>query len=712
MTLDIRGSLKSTKLSRNPHVVFEELISNAIDSFLIRKSGGAAAKNLQIAITVEFFSVDLIDDLEDMSICCKDNGCGLGDEQLNAFLTKDTSYKDDLQIPGIGKCMGAGRIQFFHHFSDLELDSTYGINNGFIRRQVRYSEPKKQIDPQDFSSTSGKVDDLGTKIILKNLRMPVRERVLRKTPLSSLYSASLLKQQMLLTFLQRLVGLGDQVGDFEISFITRKWKNQKIVESSEQDDSLKRSDLPDVTKEQYLSVEECDSITGDGLGSYQNFKLSHYRLDAEKFSLRKNAVAFCAKSSPVKDVTPQYFRTRSEQINPVAGFYHFVLIESEYLDIHVNEQRDDFEGIPEEIPSGDFFSTEKISYTAIHDVIDPVIVEMVSPSDWNKAVVLQDIIDQFGISEAMLQDTSTRVRYGESAQVVAERVLKKYQEQVVDETSAIFKLKEEIKKTEPDTEEFREKINELAWKYTSSLKKFDMANLSQLIVRRAAIVEVLDLACGKRLSMQAVGEGVRRKDERIIHSVFFPMRKDSTEVNDHDMWLLSEEYHYYDYIASDVPLANISWEDGEKVFESDIDSEFQKLLSKRATDNSAKRPDIALFNKEGSAVIVEFKAPGVPMDEHIGDLVEYAHLLAAKSGRKLTKFYGYLIGDKVNPLRLNAWTPFSQGKGWFQSNPLVDPYNRQPLGETYFEILHFSDLIERAKKRIGIYKNKINLDLK
>ena len=712
MTLDIRGSLKGTKLSRNPYVVFEELISNAIDSFLIRKNSDVTAKNLQIDIAVDFFAADLIDGLEEMSISCKDNGCGLGNEQLDAFLTKDTSYKDDLPIPGIGKCMGAGRIQFFHHFSVLALDSTYRAGDTFIRRQMSYPEPKKQIDAQDFSANSGSGDNLGTSITLKNLRTPIRDRVLRKTLPSSLYSASVLKQQTLLTFLQRLVGLGDQVGDFEINFVSRQWRGGELVKSSEQNESLKRSDLPTVTTEKKISVEECDPITGDGLGTHQHFNLSHYRLDAQQYSLPKNAVAFCAKSSPIKDVTSQYFRTRAEQKNPAAGFFHFVLIESDYLDIHVNEQRDDFEGIPEEIPTGDFFSTEKISFAAIHEAIDPVIVDMVAPSDWNRVAVLQEAVDQFGISEAMLHDTSTRIRYGESAQVVAERVLKKYQEQVINETSAIFKLKEEIKQTEPDTDEFRSKINELAWKYTSSLKSFDMANLSQLIVRRAAIVEVLDLACGKKLAMQAVAEGVRRKDERIIHSVFFPMRKDSTEVIDHDMWLLSEEYNYYDYIASDVPLANIAWNNGDKVFESDIDVEFQKLLSKRVDDNEAKRPDIALFNKEGSAVIVEFKAPGVPADEHIGDLIEYSHLLAAKSGGKLRKFYGYLIGDTVNPLRLNGWTPFSAGKGWFQSNPLVDPFTRQPLGETYFEILHFNDVIERAKKRISIYQNKIKLDLK
>jgi hypothetical protein len=410
----------------------------------------------------------------------------------------------------------------------------------------------------------------------------------------------------------------------------------------------------------------------------------------------------------VKDITHRYLRTRSEQNNPVGGFHHIVLIESDYLDQHVNEQRDDFENIPAEIPSNDLFSSEKLSYAAIYDEIDPVIHDMVAPASWNKEEVIQEITDQFGISEGMLQDTSTRIVYGESAKSVADRVLKKYQERIVNETEEIFDLKEEVFKAEPDSEKFRQKINELAWKYTASLKNFDMANLSQLIVRRAAIVQILDLACGKNLAMQTVEEGRRRKDERIIHSIFFPMRKDNTEVADHDVWLLSEEYHYYDYIASDVPLAKILWEDGNAMFEHDIDEEFQSLLAKRTEENGGKRPDIALFNKEGSAIIVEFKAPGVSMDEHIGDLSEYAHLLASKSKGKLKKFYGYLIGDTVNPLRLAGWVRFPTGKGWFQTHPLQDPGTGQQLGETYFEILHFSDVIDRAKKRIGVYQNKLN----
>ena len=611
--------------------------------------------------------------------------------------------KDDLHISGIGKCKGAGRIQFFHHFSALSIDSTYQHESGVSRCEMRYSEPKKQIEIDDFNLRTGSENAIGTTIKLENFKEDVRKRISYGEPLSSLFSVSALRKQMLVAFLQRLVGLESRLGDFEIKFLTRHWK------SGEQSELLKRSDLPVVTEERDVDVEERDPQSGVSLGASQRFKLSHYQLDAGLYDLPRNAIAFCAKSSPVKDITAHYLRTKTEQNNPVGGYHHIVLIESDFLDQRVNEQRDDFDDIPDEIPSGEMFSDARISYTEIHDAIDPVIQKMVAPANWNKEQVLEEITTQFGISAAMLADTSTRIVYGEPAQTVVERVLKKYQERAIDDTAKMYALKEEIIKAEPDSEEFRVKINELSWKYAASLRSIDMVNLSQLIVRRAAIVEILDLACDKNLAMQATVEGRRRKDERIIHSIFFPMHKDSAECADHDIWLLSEEYHYYDYIASDMPLAAIAWNDDQKVFESDIDQKFQELLARRADDNGSKRPDIALFTKEGTATIIEFKAPGIPMDEHIGDLSEYAHLLAAKSGGKLKKFYCYLIGDTVNPLRLSGWTQFPVGKGWFQSSELRDPETRQQLGEIYSEILYFSDVVERAKKRIGVYQKKLNL---
>lgn len=708
MTLDIRGSLKNTRLSSNQYVVFEELISNAIDSFLIRKDSDPAIPNLLIDIQVEFFPTDFFDQQTDVSITCTDNGCGLGDEQLKAFLTKDTSYKDDLSIVGIGKCKGSGRIQFFHHFSNLEIESSYRSNDQIYTRKLSYNDAQKQIEGGDFKTRLNEEAVVGTKIHLFNLKSSTRNRIFHGENIQTIFSAKNLKNATLIAFIQRFISLENQLGDFVISFSS--WNRDKKEESLNEA-SLKRSDLPEISTKRDVHVQEQDPRSGDVLSTHKTLTLSHYKLDVKTYHLPKNAIALCAKSSPVKDITSRYLLSKTEQNSSIDGSYHIILIEGDVLDEHVNEQRDNFESIPEEIQAGDMFGMSTVSYQSIYESIDDVIAELITPMSWKKDVVVQEVTEIFGVSEAMLSDTGTRIKRGDTARAVTERVLKKYQERVINETAEIFDLKKEIIDTMPDTAEFRNKINELSWKYAASLKNFDMANLSQLIVRRSAIVEVLSLACEKRLSMQLIEDGKRRKDESIIHSIFFPMRQDSTEVKDHDIWLLSEEYQYYDYISSDKRLAHIQWDEKSNLFDADIDEEFQKLLKKRADENAEKRPDIALFNKEGAAIIIEFKAPGVSMDDHVGDLSHYAHLLAAKSGGRLKKFYGYLIGDTLEPMRLQNWNNFPTGKGYFSTSPLRDPKTSQSLGELYSEILFYDDIVDRAKKRIGIYQEKLNLNL-
>ena len=145
MTLDIRGSLKNTKMSSDGYVVLEELISNSIDAFLIRQHTDPQARSLAVSIEVEFTSTGLLTDSSGISITCTDNGCGFGDEQADAFVTKDTSYKDDLAIAGIGKCKGSGRIQYFHHFERVGVRSTFRTEAGVTTRTLAPDAGRRKI---------------------------------------------------------------------------------------------------------------------------------------------------------------------------------------------------------------------------------------------------------------------------------------------------------------------------------------------------------------------------------------------------------------------------------------------------------------------------------------------------------------------------------------------------------------------------------------
>lgn len=103
MTLDIRDSLKNTRKSKNALVVVDELMTNSIDAFFIRRATTDGDLSLETKFATKARKSDLLDQEYDLEIECVDNGRGLGPDQLKAFFTKNTSYKDGLSIPGIAK---------------------------------------------------------------------------------------------------------------------------------------------------------------------------------------------------------------------------------------------------------------------------------------------------------------------------------------------------------------------------------------------------------------------------------------------------------------------------------------------------------------------------------------------------------------------------------------------------------------------------------
>jgi hypothetical protein len=137
-----------------------------------------------------------------------------------------------------------------------------------------------------------------------------------------------------------------------------------------------------------------------------------------------------------------------------------------------------------------------------------------------------------------------------------------------------------------------------------------------------------------------------------------------------------------------------------------------ELFAHNNKTHEAKRPDIAIFTNEGAAIIIEFKAPDVGIQEHIPDLAQYARLLAAKSNGRIKKFYGYLIGCTLDPSRMSpSYTRFANGKGYFHSDKLVDHETNRVYGELYSEVLLYEHFIDRAELRLRVYKDKLKVQL-
>ncbi|WP_233081866.1 hypothetical protein [Rheinheimera soli] len=697
MTLDIRGGKKTTGISENRFVVFEELISNAIDSYLIRKDCYDDIPPLSIRFDIEVYPLDLVSGEQvGVKVVCKDNGAGLGDQQVKAFVTKDSTFKDDLKIKGIGKCFGSGRVQYFHFFEQLKIDSVFESDSKIFLRTLNVANNTREISEGSFLTSDAKERDIETTVSLTGLSREAARKHFSSGNIPTDFSARNLRHHIFITFLHRLIALKNVIGDFCIEVSTK-------IEGDEELQKITSEDLPENKPVSDIPI-ICSHGNADRIGEHK-LSVSLYEFFVDRHVGFEHEVALCANSSIVKSITRSFLKVQKDRKTSLDGKFYIILFESDYLERNVNVRRDSF-NIPLSCGSSEMFSHGP-SMEDIIESIEDFVLGLLTPTDFDRDALIKETGVKFGISSKMLFDARVKVKYGDTAEKIAKRVLKKYQEEIIDDTAEIFDLKQELLALDPRHSDFRDKVNEMSWKYTSTIKKMDMANLSQLVVRRSSMIEVLSLAVGKSLAVQTAGG--RKENEKIIHNIFFPTGKDSNDNIDHDIWILNEEYHYFDHIASDKALASIPWQGDELLFDADVDERLEELFRKNNKENGLKRPDIAIFNQEGAAIIIEFKAPGVELQEHDQDLIEYARLLAARSKGKINKFYGYLIGDSINENRLRGYTKFSSGRGYFGTDAVVDLNTRIQYGELYSEILFYEDFVDRAEKRLKVYKEKLGI---
>lgn len=123
------------------------------------------------------------------------------------------------------------------------------------------------------------------------------------------------------------------------------------------------------------------------------------------------------------------------------------------------------------------------------------------------------------------------------------------------------------------------------------------------------------------------------------------------------------------------------------------------------------RPDIFLYPEEGKCVLVEFKAPDVEMSKHCDQIQKYAKIIANYSTKKFTQFYGFLIGEQINPLAIpDRYKKVPYGNYWvYPSEPINDISTGLPIADIYQEIMPLSEIAKRAEIRNKSFADKLGL---
>jgi hypothetical protein len=239
--------------------------------------------------------------------------------------------------------------------------------------------------------------------------------------------------------------------------------------------------------------------------------------------------------------------------------------------------------------------------------------------------------------------------------------------------------------------------------YLNEENELGKAALAKYVVHRRTILEMLETA----LKVQESGAYAR---EDLVHSLIYPMRADSEEVefSRQNLWVVDERLAYHTYLASDMPMARL----------------------KAVNASGGDEPDLAVFNTARafsetkspyqSVVIVEFKRPErneYPQKEEnpVEQVLRYVRKIKEgtakdKDGKTINvgaiPFYAYILCSLTPRIKAIAadhdFVKTPDNEGYFKYH--------QTQG-CYIEIVSYDKVLNDAKKRNRAFFERLQIPI-
>ena len=374
---------------------------------------------------------------------------------------------------------------------------------------------------------------------------------------------------------------------------------------------------------------------------------------------------YCANSRTVCE-----FGDKDFKITLPYGYSGFLLLESEYLDKRVNNERNDFDIFPIRT---DVFST--ISWEMINSKLKSEI----------SAIVTEDIPETQNINREKINEIQEERPY-----------LIEYIEEDDIDMAGFLDKKYIIDKAKKKFDVAKEKFLANSGKSSYSDKELNEAiqiTQNELVAYIFDRVQVID-------RLKAMIED-KEKVEEVIHNLF--MQKYSEDdyfiVGKNNLWLLDDRFTSYSYAASDKRIKDVLKQIGEESGE---------------TENINDKPDLSLFFSHNplqpdrlKSVLIEIK----PFDydaksdrkkfQGIQQLVDYVE--AFKNKEKVEEIWAFLITDVDEKLekrlRKDDYTPL-----FSTAAPIFHRFYKE-LGVSIY-VINANTLILDAEA-----KNKVFLDI-
>jgi len=717
-TIGIKESFNIVGKSSNPMAPLSEAVMNSLDSIEKRKTEGDSF-NPEIGISLFFqVSKDLLGNTSISIASCEveDNGKGFTTENYERFLRLGDKSKNLNN-------RGTGKIQIFHRFESMEISSIFRENGKKWRREASYS-----INDNEENKVVEIEENAEQKTTVKLSRFYGNDE--EKQYLNNFSSnCANLKREFIRLLLLRLYSEKD-------SGLLIKLKVYMDDELRAQDE-ICSTDIPEPDKEEKVKIntvkladvknnsDSNSNIEWDIVNSNNELCIRRFKLPVD--DIDENGVFLCSKNVQVKKFPFPILRKNTN----FDGYRYITSVSGSILDDerNVNQSIDGFtfplkKDIENNIKQGDLFTqgNEYIFFDEIKEKVGNQLENMYSDvkslkEEKNKSV--QEIAAKYGISEDVI--SKTKIGLNDSDEDITKKLFEVQAKQLAEQSITIQNTYEELveleaKEFDPSDEEYETKFRETSRKLLDLIPQQNKDELARYVIRRDMVVRLLKLALKNELVKQldwkkkkAAGETVREDQEGLIHDIIFK-RKSINGPN--DLWILNEEFVHFNG-CSDIPLNEIEC-GGEKLIREDINIE--DALASVGLDighRLEKRPDIFLFPEEGKCILIEFKAPGVDVSLHLDQLPKYAKLIANYSKKKITQFYGYLIGENINRLDIpDRYNRAVYSGYWFNPSEIIKDLNTDfPIADLYQEIIPFSTIGTRAEMRNRSFAEKLGIEV-
>ena len=585
------------------------------------------------------------------SFVVTDNGVGFTEENYESFLTVYSAKK-------IAKgCKGIGRLLWLKAFDHVKVDSVFLANGIWLQRHFCF-------DLKDLVSPEKNLSDY-------HMPNPTRKTVVTLEGLREMYEEEVSYD---------LESLAKRIIEHCLPyFVVGTCPAISLADNEGQ--------VIDLNK--YYSEYYQDSLHQDefSIGDYI-FKLYHM---TARIGIDKHELHLCAGNREVVSYDlAKYIPNLGKRINSEEASYYYVgYLAGSYLDSVVNSERTMFSF--SEAPLVDAISEDSIIKTAL-DYIRLYLFVDLKRIDTEKRNQIDNFVQYKKPQFRYLLNAHPEIYDAIPAGLPEDRLdaeLYRHEQQWEAEVAEQRRrLEEQAKGISPEMPD----LQCLFHRYCSSVTQLSQASLTEYVVRRKAVLELLEQALEKK------PDGKYSLESR-VHSIICPMRStsDSLPFEDMNLWLIDDRLSYHHFLASDIPFRVLP------IIESD----------------SSDRMDIAVFDKAlsyspdpesiSSITIIELKRPQRndladddknPINQVLRYVAEIKSGRAKKSnGRgfgnvESIAFYCYIIADLTDSLIEAA-----ENAGLTRTPDRQGFFGHNSARGAYIEVISYDKLLSDAKKR-------------